>query len=205
MAARVALVHDFLLDLRGAERVFAAICEAWPDADVFTAVYDPRAPRAASPSRNPRTSFLQRVRRPRAPSGRCCRSTRTRSSRSTCAATTRSVSSSSAWAHGVLVDPGAVHVCYCHNPFRYAWTEREATLEARHPVARPALRVLLNRWRQWDWIAAQRVDRYVANSHVTAARCGVTSAARSTVLYPPVESGASTVAAAGDSTWCSPS
>ena len=41
------------------------------------------------------------------------------------------ISSSSAWAHGVLVDPGAVHVCYCHNPFRYAWTEREATLRAR--------------------------------------------------------------------------
>ena len=74
------------------------------------------------------------------------------------------ISSSSAWAHGVLVDPGAVHVCYCHNPFRYAWTEREATLRARNPLVRPALRLLLNRWRQWDWIAAQRVDRYVANS-----------------------------------------
>jgi len=48
----------------------------------------------------------------------------------------------------VLVDPGAVDVCYCHNPFRYAWTEREATLRARHPLVRPALRVLLNRWRQ---------------------------------------------------------
>ena len=40
MASRTALVHDFLLDLRGAERVFAAICDAWPEADVFTAVYD---------------------------------------------------------------------------------------------------------------------------------------------------------------------
>ena len=70
----------------------------------------------------------------------------------------------------MLVDPGAVHVCYCHNPFRYAWTEREATLRARHPLVRPALRVLLNRWRQWDWIAAQRVDSYVVNSRVTAER-----------------------------------
>ena len=41
MAPRVALVHDFLLDLRGAERVFAAICDAWPEADVFTAVRAP--------------------------------------------------------------------------------------------------------------------------------------------------------------------
>ena len=63
------------------------------------------------------------------------------------------VSSSSAWAHGVLVDPGAVHVCYCHNPFRYAWSEREATLAARSFLTRPALRLLLSQWRQWDSIA----------------------------------------------------
>jgi len=97
------------------------------------------------------------------------------------------ISSSSAWAHGVLVDPGAVHVCYCHNPFRYAWTEREATLRARHPLVRPALRMLLDRWRRWDWVAAQRVDRYVANSRLTAARVRRYFGRASTVLYPPVE------------------
>ena len=62
MATRVALVHDFLLDLRGAERVFAALCDAWPDADVFTAVYDPRGTEGRFAGRHPRTSFLQRVR-----------------------------------------------------------------------------------------------------------------------------------------------
>ena len=97
------------------------------------------------------------------------------------------ISSSSAWAHGVLVDPGAVHVCYCHNPFRYAWTEREATLAARNPLTRPALRAAALRWRQWDWIAAQRVDAYVANSAVTAARIRRYFGRESTVLHPPVE------------------
>ena len=99
------------------------------------------------------------------------------------------ISSSSAWAHGVLVDPGAVHVCYCHNPFRYAWSEREATLRARGPLLRPPLRLLLNRWRQWDWIAAQRVDAYVANSHLTAARVRRYFGREATVLHPPVELG----------------
>ena len=81
------------------------------------------------------------------------------------------ISSSSAWAHGVLVDPGAVHVCYCHNPFRYAWIRARGDARRRATsLTRPALRVLLSRWRQWDWIAAQRVDAYVANSAVTAAR-----------------------------------
>jgi glycosyltransferase involved in cell wall biosynthesis len=55
------------------------------------------------------------------------------------------------------------------------------------PLTRPALRLLLNRWRQWDWIAAQRVDRYVANSRVTAARIRRYFGRESTVLYPPVE------------------
>ncbi len=87
----------------------------------------------------------------------------------------------------MLVDPGAVHVCYCHNPFRYAWTEREATLQARNPLVRPALRVLLSQWRQWDWIAAQRVDRYVSNSRTTAERVRRYLGRESTVLYPPVE------------------
>ena len=171
MAARVALVHDFLLDLRGAERVFAAMCEAWPDADVFTAVYDEEGTEGRFADRHPQTSFLQRLR----PTARTFRPLLPLYPHAIESFDLRAydavVSSSSAWAHGVLVDPGAVHVCYCHNPFRYAWTEREADA-ARAPAAvcGSPLRVLLNRWRQWDWIAAQRVDRYVANSHLTAAR-----------------------------------
>jgi glycosyltransferase involved in cell wall biosynthesis len=80
-----------------------------------------------------------------------------------------------------------VHVCYCHNPFRYAWSEREATLAARNPLTRPALRVLLSRWRQWDALAALRVDRYVANSAITAARVRRYFGCESDVLHPPVE------------------
>jgi glycosyltransferase involved in cell wall biosynthesis len=189
MAPRVALVHDFLLDLRGAERVFAAICDAWPQADVFTAVYDERGTEGRFAERAPRTSFLQRVR----PTSRTFRALLPLYPHAIESFDLRGydtvISSSSAWAHGVLVDPGAVHVCYCHNPFRYAWTEREATLRARNPLTRPALRMLLNRWRQWDWIAAQRVDRYVANSRLTAARVRRYFGRDATVLYPPVETG----------------
>ena len=87
----------------------------------------------------------------------------------------------------MLVDPGAVHVCYCHNPFRYAWTEREATLQARSPFVRPALRMLLSQWRQWDYIAAQRVDRYVANSRTTAERVRRYLGRDAGILHPPVE------------------
>jgi glycosyltransferase involved in cell wall biosynthesis len=185
--ARVALVHDFLLDLRGAERVFAAICDAWPEADVFTAVYDERGTEGRFADRHPRTSFLQRLR----PTARTFRPLLPLYPHAVESLDLRGydtvISSSSAWAHGVLVDPGAVHVCYCHNPFRYAWSEREATLAARSALTREPLRVLLARWRQWDYIAAQRVDAYVANSAVTAARIHRYFGREATVLHPPAE------------------
>src|SRR3954451_8556576 len=187
MGSRVALVHDFLLDLRGAERVFAAICDAWPHADLFSAVYDPRGTEGRFASREVTTSFLQRLR----PTARTFRVLLPLYPHAVESFDLRGydlvISSSSAWAHGVLVDPGAVHVCYCHNPFRYAWSEREATLAARGPLTRPALRMLLSRWRQWDWIAAQRVDTYVANSAITAARIRRYFGRDSVVLHPPVE------------------
>jgi glycosyltransferase involved in cell wall biosynthesis len=187
VAPRVALVHDFLLDLRGAERVFAAICDTWPDADVFTAVYDPKGTEGRFEARRPQTSFLQRLR----PTSRTFRPLLPLYPHAIESLDLSGydivVSSSSAWAHGVLVDPGAVHVCYCHNPFRYAWSEREATLRARGPLLRPPLRLLLNRWRQWDYIAAQRVDVYVANSHLTASRVRRYLGREATVLHPPVE------------------
>lgn len=184
---RVALIHDFLLDVRGAERVFAAICDAWPDADVFTAVYDEKGTEGRFAHRHPQASFLQKLR----PTSRTFRPLLPFYPHAIESLDLRGydivVSSSSAWAHGVLIDPGAVHVSYCHNPFRYAWSEREATLAARSPLTRPALRVLLSRWRQWDWIAAQRVDAYVANSAITQKRIKRYFGRDSTILHPPVE------------------
>ncbi|HEX5619652.1 MAG TPA: glycosyltransferase [Solirubrobacteraceae bacterium] len=180
-------MHDFLLDLRGAERVFAAICDAWPHADVYTAVYDEKGTEGRFAARAPRTSFLQNLR----PTARTFRPLLPLYPHAIESLDLRGydivISSSSAWAHGVLADPGAVHVCYCHNPFRYAWTEREATVAARPAPIRLPLRVLLSRWRQWDWVVAQRVDRYVANSQVTAKRIERYFGRDADVLHPPVE------------------
>src|ERR1700709_124717 len=138
---KVALVHDFLLDLRGAERVFAAICDAWPEAAVFPAVCEEKGPGGAFAPPHPQASFLQKVR----PTSRTFRPLLPLYPHAIESLDLRGydivISSSSAWAHGVLVDPGATHVCYCHNPFRSAWSEREATLAARNPITRPPLRM----------------------------------------------------------------
>lgn len=187
MAPRVALIHDFLLDVRGAERVFAALCDLYPEADLFTAVYDERGTEGWFAHRNVNTSFLQRLRptartfRPLLPLYPYAMESLDLSDYDVV------VSSSSAWAHGVIVPPEAVHVCYCHNPFRYAWNAREQTLAQHRQPVRAALGMVLQRWRMWDFVAAQRVDRYVANSETTRRRIHRYFARESTVLHPPVQ------------------
>jgi len=79
-------------------------------------------------------------------------------------------------------------VCYCHNPFRYAWNEHEATLARRRdPVSRAMLRALFQRWQRWDRAAARRVDRYVTTSELTRARIKAYLGRDATIVPPPVE------------------
>jgi glycosyltransferase involved in cell wall biosynthesis len=182
------LVHDFLVSLRGADRVFLEICGLWPEADIFTPVYDEEGTGGRLAHRNVQTSFLQKLH----PNRRTFRALLP-----FYPAAVESfdlsgydivISSSSAWAHAVLCDEGAVHVCYCHNPFRYAWNERHRTLSERSdPLTRAALRGFFRRWREWDWIAAQRVDRYVTNSRTTQARIRAYFGREARIVHPPVE------------------
>jgi len=196
--ARVALVHDFLVDVRGAERVFIALCDMFGDADLFTAVYDDRGTEGRFAHRRVHTSFLQTLR----PSSRTFRTLLPLYPSAMESLDLRGydlvLSSSSAWAHGVIPAEGAVHVCYCHNPFRYAWNAREETLAARGPLGRAALGLVFQRWRQWDWIAAQRVDAYVANSETTQRRVARYFGREATVLHPPVETARFAPGAVGD-------
>src|SRR3954464_12245976 len=184
---RVALVHDFLLDLRGAERVFLVLADMFPEADIFTAVYDEAGTEGRFAHRNVHTTFLQKL-KPNATSFRRLLPLYPYAMEALdLSGYDLVLSSSSAWAHGILPSPDAVHVCYCHNPFRYAWNAREATLQRRGPLGRAALGVVFQRWRQWDYIAAQRVDRYVANSETTRRRIDRYFQRDAAVLHPPVE------------------
>jgi glycosyltransferase involved in cell wall biosynthesis len=184
---RTALIHDFLVSVRGADRVFLEICHLWPDADVFTPVYNERGTEGRFAERNIHTSFLQRL-QPNARTFRAFLPLYPAAIESfDLSGYDLVISSSSAWAHAVICDERAVHVSYCHNPFRYAWNERHRTLAERsNPVSRAALSRLFRRWREWDWIAAQRVDRYVTNSRTTQARIKAYFGRDSRIIYPPV-------------------
>lgn len=182
----LALVHDYLLTMRGAERTFAEIAACWPEAPIYTLLYDRDAAPSCFGGRDVRTSYLQRL---------GARQSRFRyllplfpraAERLSVQDYDVVVSSSSAFAHGVRPSPGAPHVCYCHSPFRYAWFERERALSETPRPARPLMRRTLSRIRSWDLEAAQRVTRYVANSAITRERIERIYGVDSEIVHPPV-------------------
>jgi glycosyltransferase involved in cell wall biosynthesis len=184
---RVAIAHDYLLVMRGAERTFAAIAELYDRAPIYTLLYDEQGTSGRFAGRSITTSPLQRLgvgqngfRRllPLYPFAV------RRLAPGPCDAV---VTSSSAFAHGLTVPPGAVHVCYCHAPFRYAWYEEQRALAEAPALLRPALRAQLAWMRRWDRAASERVDHYVANSELTRERIRRFYGREAPIVHPPVE------------------
>jgi len=181
---RVALVHDYLNQRGGAERVFAHIARAYPDAPVYTALYDPKQTgdfvdasrvRASYLSRIPGANRYFRFLAPLYPSA---------FEQFDLSAYDTIVSSTTAWAKGVIVPPGAVHVCYINTVSRFAFAYDDYVggfgLRA---LAKPVVRRLV----EWDKRAAQRPTLFVANSRNVAERIERYYGRESTVLHCPVD------------------
>src|SRR4051794_5331818 len=146
--ASVALAHDYLLVLRGAERTFAEMAEVWPAASISTLLYDEAGTAGVFAGRDVRTSVLQRLGVDQGSSRTSRPLSPELAKRPPLPAHQLVVSSSSASAHAVRPAPGAKHVTYCHSPFRYAWHEQARALAEVPAVARPALRLALARHRR---------------------------------------------------------
>ena len=126
-----ALVHDYLLVMRGAERTFAAIASCWPGAPVFTLLCDRSDIERDFAGHPISTSYLQRL-HPGQPGFRRLLPLFPHAAEKLPIGDYELViSSSSAFAHGVRPDSAAIHISYCHSPFRYAWHELEPTVSAR--------------------------------------------------------------------------
>jgi glycosyltransferase involved in cell wall biosynthesis len=182
-----ALVHDYLLVMRGAERSFAAIAECWDEAPIYTLLYDRAGTEDAFAGRRVETSPLQRLRIRQSGFRRLLPLFPKAVERLPVAGHDLVVSSSSAFAHGVRPGPGATHVCYCHSPFRYAWHERDATVAGAPRPLRPVVRATLDRIRDWDLEASGRVTHYVTNSELSRRRIQDCYGRDATVVHPPVD------------------
>lgn len=169
---KVAIVHDYLTQAGGAERVAATLHRLFPESLLYTSVYDPKSTLAYFDNVTVATSFLQRwplssqrmhkFALPLYP---------TAFEHFDLSAYDLVVSSSSSFAKGVITPPHTCHVCYCHTPARFAWRQHEYLSQSRRGrVMSLLLRNMLGRLRSWDIESAQRPDYYVANSYNVAQR-----------------------------------
>ncbi|HEY2141863.1 MAG TPA: glycosyltransferase [Solirubrobacteraceae bacterium] len=184
---RVAIVHEWLTIPGGSEQVVMELLEMFPQAELFTSIYDPSPWPALVTERPVHVSFLNRI--PGA----------TRHYPKLLPLMNRAfrsfdlsefdlvLSSNHACAKNVRTQPGTLHVCYCHTPMRYAWEEGFLEGEEVGRVTRMLLPALLRRLRRQDLAGAAGPDVFVANSRHVANRIERYYGRSAEVVHPPVD------------------
>jgi len=184
---KVAIVHYWLVGMRGGEKVLEAIAELYPDADIYTHVHDPAAVSPALNRHRVHTTLIARL--PRA--SRMYQSYLPFMPFALEQLDLRGydlvISSESGPAKGVLTLPETLHVCYCHTPMRYLWSMYQDYLEGTSGLKKLAFRLLAGGLRRWDYVSAARVDRFIANSTAVADRIQKYYRRDATVIFPPVD------------------
>lgn len=184
---RIAIGHDYLLVMRGAERTFAAIADLYADAPILTLLYDEEGTDGRFAGRTIHTSPLQRLPIDQSSFRRLLPLYPWAAERLSADGAEILLTSSSAFGQGIRAPSGTVHVCYSHTPFRYAWYEQHRALSEVPAPLRPLLALQLRWMRRWDRRASNRVDHYIANSELTRERLRHCYGRDSVVVHPPVE------------------
>lgn len=183
---KVALVHDWLVTEGGAEKVLWQLHLLFPDAPIFTLVYDPACGGGMFEECDVRTTHLQKV--PFAT--KLYKNMLTLMPKAWEALDLSEydlvISSCSSCCKGVITRPDAVHLCYCHTPTRYIWDFYYTYLRNAGFVKRLAMPSMIHKMRMWDYQAAQRVDHFVSNSNYIGRRIQKYYRRSSTTIYPPV-------------------
>lgn len=187
---KIALVHEYLIRFGGAEQVLRSLANIFPDSPIYTLLHDPKRMGEYFKDKEIHTSFLQsfpKVLRkrhkyllpflPTAPETFDLRDFDI------------VLSSSSAFAKGVITKPKTIHVCYCHAPMTFAHDYYHMYIEEQNrswPI-RKATRLLMHYVRMWDSVSSDRVDHFIANSKITQDRIKKNYNRDSVVIYPPVD------------------
>jgi len=187
---KIAIVHDFLADFGGAERVLEVLCEMFPEAPIYTLLYDKEKMRGKFAGKEIHTSFLQKFPKflrkrkkwllpllPTAPEIFDLRDFDI------------VISSSGAWSKGIVTRLNTIHISYIHSPMRFVWDANEEYLSQQKKIFpfNFLARLLLNYIRVWDRVAADRPDFLIANSKYTQDRIRKYYGREGVVIYPPVQ------------------
>jgi len=189
---KIAIVHDWLTNYAGAEQVVSAFLEIFPEAPVFTSLYKPDKLPGVFRKRKVYASYLQKFSFLKHQllfpfMGRAFE-------QFDLSGFDIVLTSSHASSKGVITKPETLHICYCHTPTRYLWSHYHEYLDQMefgilNPIIRWRMPKIAHKLRLWDRVAADRVDLWIANSRNTASRIEKYYRAKSTVIYPPVNTG----------------
>lgn len=186
---KVALIHDHLAQDGGAEKVLEVFCQMFSQAPIYTLLYDKKKVAHRYPDRRIDTSIIQKMPGgvkfyqwylPFMPMAVEFFDLREYD---------LVISDTSSFAKGVITPPSTVHICYCHTPTRYLWSDTHQYInELRYnKFLKKIASFILSRIRTWDRLAADRVDYFIANSKAVQKRIKKYYKRDSVVIYPPVE------------------
>lgn len=183
---KVAIVHDWLVSYAGADRVVDCMHHVFPDAPIYTLVYDKEKMPAWFRDYDIRTTWIQKL-----PFATKLYKKLLPLMPGAFEALDLSeydlvLSSSSSCSKGVITRPDAVHICYCHTPIRYVWDFYYTYRVNANPLVRAVMPSQMHKLRQWDKCAADRVDYFIANSRYIAQRIKKYYRRDSDVIYPCV-------------------
>ena len=186
---KVALIHDYLNQYGGAERVLEAFGQIFPKAPIYTLLYDKKKTGYAFEGREIRTSFMQRVPLVKSHHRPFLMLMPLAIEQFDLSDYDLVLSDSASYAKGVITSPKTLHICYCHTPIRYAWDDSHKYIEefGYSNLVKKIIPFFMNYIRVWDEQAVQRVDKFIANSQFVAQRISKYYQRESEVIHPPVK------------------
>jgi glycosyltransferase involved in cell wall biosynthesis len=181
----IALVHEWITNVAGAERVLLSLKELFPQAPIYTAVFDPEK---AKPFKafDVRTSFLQKLPLMKSKRELLIPLTPFAFEQFDLSGYDVVISSTTVAAKGVITKPDTIHISYCHTPPRYLW-EPDTDPRARKGKFSWLREATIHKMRLWDRVAADRVDEFIANSKYVAKRIKKYYGRDAVVIYPGVD------------------
>ncbi|PZE20821.1 glycosyltransferase [Paenibacillus xerothermodurans] len=184
---KVALVHDYLNQYGGAERVLECFMDLFPEAPVYTIISDLSKMPERFRQAKIHNSFVQNIPFSRTQYKKMLGLFPLAVEQFDLRGYDLILSSSSAFAKGILTNPSQLHICYCHTPMRYVWDLYHQYMEEiSNPLFKKVLPFILHRIRNWDQISSHRVDHYISNSHNVSRRISKYYKRESHVIHPPV-------------------
>lgn len=184
---RVAIIHPWFLFLGGGERVTEVLANMYPQADIYSIFADARFIPEAIRRHPIKTSFLDRIPGKKQLYRQLLPLHPLAAESLDLSGYDLVISSDYSVGKGVLVEPAATHISYCHTPTRYLWDAYRDRYREQMPLLRPLFALTCHHARTWDYLAAQRVDAFVANSEYVANRIRRYYRRESIVIHPPVD------------------